>query len=41
VRGEVVLDRNDVFTPAEVAAGWILTCHGRAASPDCEISWDT
>jgi 3-ketosteroid 9alpha-monooxygenase subunit B len=39
--GEVVLDRNDVFTPAEVAQGWILTCHGRAASGDVEISWDT
>jgi 3-ketosteroid 9alpha-monooxygenase subunit B len=41
VRGEVVLDRNDVFTAQDVAAGWILTCHGRPASPDCEISWDT
>jgi 3-ketosteroid 9alpha-monooxygenase subunit B len=38
--GEVVLDRNDVFTAAEVAEGWILTCHGRAASGDVEISWD-
>jgi 3-ketosteroid 9alpha-monooxygenase subunit B len=39
--GEVVLDRNDVFTAAEVAEGWILTCHGRAASADVEVSWDT
>ena len=39
--GEVVLDRNDVFTAAELAEGWILTCHGRAASTDVEISWDT
>jgi 3-ketosteroid 9alpha-monooxygenase subunit B len=39
--GEVVLDRNDVFTAAEVAEGWILTCHGRAVSGDVEISWDT
>jgi 3-ketosteroid 9alpha-monooxygenase subunit B len=39
--GEVALDRNDVFTPAEVAQGWILTCHGRAVSGDVEISWDT
>jgi hypothetical protein len=30
-----------VFTAQEIEAGWILTCHGRAASPDCEISWDT
>jgi 3-ketosteroid 9alpha-monooxygenase subunit B len=41
LRGRVVLDRNDVFTAQEIEAGWILTCHGRAASADCEISWDT
>jgi 3-ketosteroid 9alpha-monooxygenase subunit B len=41
LRGSVVLDRNDVFTAQDLAAGWILTCHGRATSPDCEISWDT
>jgi len=41
VRGDVVLDRNDVFSAEELAAGWILTCHGRAVSADCEISWDT
>jgi len=41
LRGSVALDRNDVFTAAELAEGWILTCHGRATSPDCEISWDT
>jgi 3-ketosteroid 9alpha-monooxygenase subunit B len=41
LRGSVALDRNDVFTAQELEAGWILTCHGRATSPDCEISWDT
>ena len=40
VRGEIALDRNDVFSAAEIAAGWILTCHGRPASAECEISWD-
>jgi 3-ketosteroid 9alpha-monooxygenase subunit B len=40
VRGEVALDRNDVFTAQELAEGWILTCHGRPASAECEISWD-
>jgi 3-ketosteroid 9alpha-monooxygenase subunit B len=40
VRGEIALDRNDVFSAAELAAGWILTCHGRPASAECEISWD-
>jgi 3-ketosteroid 9alpha-monooxygenase subunit B len=40
VRGEVVLDRNDVFTAAELAEGWILTCHGRPASAECEIRWE-
>jgi 3-ketosteroid 9alpha-monooxygenase subunit B len=41
VRGEIALDRNDVFSADEIAAGWILTCHGRPASAECEISWDT
>ena len=41
VRGRVALDRNDVFSAADVEAGWILTCHGRPASAECEISWDT
>jgi len=41
VRGEIALDRNDVFTAQELAEGWILTCHGRPASAECEISWDT
>jgi len=40
VRGEVVLDRNDVFSAEELAEGWILTCHGRPASAECEIRWD-
>jgi 3-ketosteroid 9alpha-monooxygenase subunit B len=40
IRGEVVLDRNDVFSAGELADGWILTCHGRPASAECEISWD-
>ena len=41
VRGEVALDRNDVFSAEDIAAGWILTCHGRPASAECEISWDS
>jgi len=41
VRGEVALDRNDVFSAEDLAAGWILTCHGRPASAECEISWDS
>jgi 3-ketosteroid 9alpha-monooxygenase subunit B len=41
VRGKVALDRNDVFSAADIEAGWILTCHGRPASAECEISWDT
>ncbi|MEN8162018.1 MAG: ferredoxin--NADP reductase [Myxococcota bacterium] len=40
IRGEVVLDRNDVFSAEELEQGWILTCHGRPASAECEISWD-
>jgi 3-ketosteroid 9alpha-monooxygenase subunit B len=40
LRGEIALDRNDVFNAQELAAGWILTCHGRPASAECEISWD-
>jgi 3-ketosteroid 9alpha-monooxygenase subunit B len=41
VRGEIALDRNDVFNAQELAEGWILTCHGRPASAECEISWES
>ncbi|HEY8123427.1 MAG TPA: ferredoxin--NADP reductase [Myxococcota bacterium] len=40
VRGHVTMLANDVFTPEEVAQGWILTCQGHAEGDECEISWD-
>ena len=40
VRGKVTMLANDVFTPEEVAEGWILTCQGHAEGDECEISWD-
>jgi 3-ketosteroid 9alpha-monooxygenase subunit B len=40
VRGRVTMLANDVFTPEEVAQGWILTCQGHAEGDECEISWD-
>jgi 3-ketosteroid 9alpha-monooxygenase subunit B len=40
LRGSVTMLANDVFTPEEVAQGWILTCQGHAEGDECEISWD-
>lgn len=40
LRGTVTMLTNDVFTPEEVAQGWILTCQGHAEGEECEISWD-
>jgi 3-ketosteroid 9alpha-monooxygenase subunit B len=40
LRGTVTMLANDVFTPEEVAQGWILTCQGHAEGGECEISWD-
>jgi 3-ketosteroid 9alpha-monooxygenase subunit B len=40
LRGSVSMLANDVFTPEEVAQGWILTCQGHAEGDECEISWD-
>jgi 3-ketosteroid 9alpha-monooxygenase subunit B len=40
LRGRVTMLANDVFTPEEVAQGWILTCQGHAEGEECEISWD-
>jgi 3-ketosteroid 9alpha-monooxygenase subunit B len=40
LRGTVTMLANDVFTPEEVAQGWVLTCQGHAVGEECEISWD-
>lgn len=40
LRGKVEMLANDVFTPEEVAQGWVLTCQGHATGEECEISWD-
>jgi 3-ketosteroid 9alpha-monooxygenase subunit B len=40
LRGTIEMLANDVFTPEEVAQGWVLTCQGHATGDECEISWD-
>lgn len=40
IRGKIEMLANDVFTPEEVAQGWVLTCQGHASGEECEISWD-
>ncbi len=40
LRGRVEMVANDVFTPEEVAEGWVLTCQGHPHGDECEISWD-
>lgn len=38
--GTVTMPVNDVFTPAEVEKGWILTCQARVKSGPCKITYE-
>jgi 3-ketosteroid 9alpha-monooxygenase subunit B len=40
LKGDVRLAKNDVYTPQELAEGWILTCQGRCFGRDVEITYD-
>lgn len=40
LKGDVRLAKNDVYTPQELAEGWILTCQGRCFGQDVEITYD-
>ncbi len=39
-QGRVTMVANDVFSAAEVAQGWVLTCQARAEEGPCEVSYD-
>jgi hypothetical protein len=39
--GEVSMARNYALEPAEVAAGFILTCQSRPVTPAVTVSFDT
>ncbi|HYM31234.1 MAG TPA: ferredoxin--NADP reductase [Candidatus Cybelea sp.] len=40
IKGKIVLANNDIYTPEDLANGWILTCQGHAFGDDVEITYD-
>lgn len=40
IKGKVVLANNDIYTPEDLANGWILTCQGHAFGAEVEITYD-
>lgn len=40
VKGKVVLAKNDIYTPDDLANDWILTCQGHCFGAEVEITYD-
>lgn len=40
IKGKVVLAKNDIYTPDDLANDWILTCQGHCFGPEVEITYD-
>jgi len=40
IKGKVVLAKNDIYTPDDLASDWILTCQGHCFGPEVEITYD-
>jgi 3-ketosteroid 9alpha-monooxygenase subunit B len=40
IKGKVVLAKNDIYTPDDLANNWILTCQGHCFGPEVEITYD-
>src|SRR5258708_6040957 len=40
IKGKIVLAKNDIYTPDDLANNWILTCQGHCFGPEAEITYD-
>jgi 3-ketosteroid 9alpha-monooxygenase subunit B len=40
IKGKVVLAKNDIYMPDDLANDWILTCQGHCFGPEVEITYD-
>lgn len=40
IKGKVLLAKNDIYTPDDLANNWILTCQGHCFGPEVEITYD-
>jgi len=40
IKGQVVLAKNDIYTPDDLANNWILTCQGHCFGAEVEITYD-
>jgi 3-ketosteroid 9alpha-monooxygenase subunit B len=40
IKGKVVLTKNDIYTPDDLANDWILTCQAHCFGPEVEITYD-
>ena len=40
IKGKIVLAKNDIYTPDDLANNWILTCQGHCFGPEVEITYD-
>ena len=40
IKGKVILAKNDIYTPDDLANDWILTCQGHCFGAEVEITYD-
>ena len=40
IKGKIVLAKNDIYTPDDLANNWILTCQGHCFGAEVEITYD-
>ena len=40
IKGKVLLAKNDIYTPDDLANNWILTCQGHCFGAEVEITYD-
>ena len=40
IKGKVMLAKNDIYTPEDLANNWILTCQGHCFGAEVEITYD-
>jgi 3-ketosteroid 9alpha-monooxygenase subunit B len=40
IKGKIMLAKNDIYTPEDLANNWILTCQAHCFGPEVEITYD-